>query len=128
MGRREARGAARAREADLRVLDAELARVRLRIAAELERSLRAVSSARTRLALVGSAVTDAGAALAAEEERFRMGAARSRHVLDAQKDLTKAVRRQNLAAAALLRAYADYAYAAGDPATGVDTHAKGEEP
>ena len=52
-------------------------------------------------------------ALDAERDRFRLGEGRSRQVLDAQKDLTKAMQRQNQNAASLLRTVSDYEYATG---------------
>jgi len=102
-----------AARAAVEVKQSELRQARLRVAADLERARRALRSAHSRLTLVRTAVGDASGALSAEQERFRLGEGRSRNVLDAQKDLTKTIRRQNNAAAALLRARVELSHAAG---------------
>lgn len=71
---------------------------------EIDNAVSDFGSARDRLSLVAEAVASARQTLAAEEERFRLGEGRSRNVLDAQSDLTNAIRRQSAAAAELLRA------------------------
>jgi len=52
-------------------------------------------------------------ALEAENERFCLGEGRSRNVLDAQRDLTDALKRQTIIAVELLRAYSNFMYASG---------------
>jgi outer membrane protein TolC len=83
--------------------------------ASLGRAREALQSASERLDLVDAAVAEARLSLEAEGERFRLGDGRSRNVLDAQKDLTAAVRRANAAAADTARAFADLVRAAGLP-------------
>ncbi len=74
-----------------------------------------------RLRMISEAVTAAEVALQAESERFRLGENRSRDVLDAQKDLTDTMQRQNLMAAELLRAAVAFHYSLGfAPAVGND--------
>lgn len=90
-----------------------LEEVGLLVAAQQAAAHARLVSDRKRLARGTEAVSAAQAALAAEEERFRLGEGRSRNVLDAQKDLTQAVLRRNQAAASLLQAAADYRYACG---------------
>ncbi len=94
---------------------AEERRVRLQI--EMERALAATAleAARDRLGMVDRAVLEARRTLAAEEERLRLGEGRSRHVLDAQKDLTTAERRASQAAYETVGAFIDLLYAAGVP-------------
>lgn len=116
LGRRREHAAVQAAEAGVRTLRAELVRMGQRIAAELAAADAAVTSARTRLRLARTAVREAGQALDSEAERFRLGEAQSRHVLDAQEDLTDAVRRRNQAAAAFLTARGDLMHAMGYPA------------
>jgi outer membrane protein TolC len=86
--------------------------------AELDVARREYEAAVERLELTNRAVEDAGQAASAEAERFRLGEGTSRQVLDAQKDLTAVVRRQNSIAAELLRAYASYRYVSGQPLEG----------
>lgn len=114
-GRREERAEVASSIASAEELREELRENRLQIAAELAAARVRVTSASARLRMVSGAVQQAAKALSAEQERFRLGQARSRHVLDAQKDLTAATRRQNGAAASLLKAQAAMAYAAGYP-------------
>jgi len=83
------------------------------IASESVRARAALGSALKRFEFVHEAVDEAQRALAAEEERFRLGEGRTRNVLDAQKDLTNANLRSHDVAAELLRAYFDLAYARG---------------
>ena len=54
--------------------------------------------------------------VAAEQERFRLGEGNSHAVLEAQKNLTATLLRQNAAAAEFLRAMSDYNFACGYPA------------
>ncbi len=94
----------------LRELERELDRenrVRMKIAGGKYRA------AGNRLRLISEAVTAAEVALEAESERFRLGENRSRDVLDAQKDLTDTMQRQNLMAAELLRAAVAFHYSLG---------------
>ena len=83
------------------------------IRTETRRARAALESALQRFELVQLAVDEAQKALAAEEERFRIGEGRTRNVLDAQKDLTNANLRSHDVAAELLRAYFDLAHATG---------------
>jgi outer membrane protein TolC len=109
--------ASRSRVAALRARLAGLAEQRRRlewdVAADLDRARNAFDAARERMACIEGAVQEARDALAAEEERFRLGDGTSRQVLDAQKDLTAALRRRNDIASDLLRAWADHRHAAG---------------
>ncbi len=111
-GRGEAgrRAAARARVDEL---EAAARQVEREIATACDVAAAEFRSAELRLKLATAAVGDAQAASAAEEERFRLGDGSSRLVLDSQKDLTDAVRRQNDIVTALLRARTAYRYAAG---------------
>lgn len=113
-GLREEKARARAAAADVQVARAAQRRIALGIDADVARATDAFSSARDRLALVLGGVADARNALDAEDERFRLGEGRSRNVLDAQKELTAAIRRSITAAADVVRAYADWIYATGD--------------
>jgi outer membrane protein TolC len=101
-----------------RELDANLGSLRIRLEADQAAALTALQSGLARLQYVSDAVEAARHALDAERERFRLGEGRSRQVLDAQKDLTKAMQRQVAIAAALLRARSDGLYAAGYPEGG----------
>ena len=105
----------RARKANLMAWEHELEELRRIIVEEIELSRTAYMSARERIQLVTQAVFAAQNTLTSEEERFRLGEGRSRNVLDAQKDLTKAIRRQNAAASAMLLSRADLDYALGYP-------------
>lgn len=86
-----------------------------RYATDYEEAREALHFAVERMQLIGRAVKNAQQTLVAEEERFRLGEGRSRHVLDAQKDLTAAELRRNATAANLLRASAAHAYATAYP-------------
>jgi len=70
-------------------------------------------SAAQRMIWIAKAAQSARAALAAEEDRFRLGDGTSRQVLDAQKDLTDVLKRQNTIITEALHARARYRYAAG---------------
>jgi len=85
----------------------------LAIRAGMKSSLTEFSMARERLEIVSEAVKAAEDTIAAERQRFRLGEGRSRNVLDAQKDLTGAIRRQAKIAGDVLRAYSDFRFAAG---------------
>ncbi len=126
LGFRKERARARASEAAVAVLQEELRGVCLRIAAELSTARSAFAAAQTRLGLAAVAVDEASRTLVAEEARFRLGEGRSRNVLEAQKDLTTAVRRRNAAAAALLRARSAWLYATGNGT--LEEGRTGEEP
>jgi len=103
-------GAARTEEVTARLEQERRLWTRLRREAEA-----AYRAALRRMDQVESAVDNAVKTLEAERERFRLGEGRSRNVLDAQEDLTKAELRRNAAAADLLRAAAALDYAAGYP-------------
>ena len=101
----------------------ELRGIQLQLDAELETASVRFQQARKRFALVLEAVAAARKALQAEQERFRLGEARSRDVLDAQKDLTDAIQRQTRTASELLRAGTDFEFF-----TGYDMDALSVEP
>jgi len=113
LGHREERAEVASSIAAAQELREELRKARLQIAAEMAAADAQLLSARARLRLVSGAVDQASRALSAEQERFRVGESRSRHVLDAQKDLTTAVRRHNSAAASLLKARSSLRFAIG---------------
>ena len=113
LGVRTEKAEVRSREALLRALEQNLASIRLKIAAELMAAKTSIEATTDRLVLARAAAGEASRTLSAEEERFGLGEGRSRNVLDAQKDLTAALRRLNGAAAGLLRAHVDFRYAAG---------------
>ena len=109
------RAAVRAQAAETRAARAEQRRIGLEIAAAQAQALASLAAARDRLGLVDRAVDQARRALDAETERMRLGEGRSRNVLDAQKDLTTAERRANLAALDTILACLDLLHAAGVP-------------
>jgi hypothetical protein len=86
---------------------------RLAIAADVQAARIAFDLARRRLEIVSQAVEAAERTVDAERRRFRLGEGRSRNVLDAQKDLTGAIRRQAQIATDVLRAHSDFRFAAG---------------
>lgn len=94
-------------------LDERLRAAELEITRDLNRSRTQFDYSRKRLAEATKAVASATKNLAAEQERFRLGVARSRHVLDAQKDVTAARRAQTLAAVGVFAAWSDYRFATG---------------
>ncbi|MDT8391163.1 MAG: TolC family protein [Lentisphaeria bacterium] len=98
-------------------LDALARQIELRVKRDLDTSRKRLSFAGERLAEATRAMMFAEKNLQAEQERFRLGEARSRHVLDAQKDVTTARRARVSAAADLARAWSDHAFAAGYPDT-----------
>lgn len=79
----------------------------------IETAFERYRTADERLRLMSEAVRAAEQALEAEAERFRLGESRSRDVLDAQKDLTDTLQRQNRMAAELLQAAVEIHYRAG---------------
>jgi outer membrane protein TolC len=83
--------------------------------ADLRSAAQTYSTLMERLKLLEQAKEAAQRTVTAEDERFRLGEGTSRNALDAQKDLTNALNRQARAAADILRALADYRYAAGYP-------------
>jgi outer membrane protein TolC len=107
--------AVRAQAAEVEAARADLRRIQLAIHADREQARASLEAARDRLGIVDRAVDDARRALDAEMERMRLGEGRSRNVLDAQKDLTTAERRANLAALDMILAYADLLHATGVP-------------
>lgn len=110
-----AEAALQARGAEVGAARAEQERRRLQIEEEQALAETALAAVRDRLGLVDTAILEARRALAAEEERLRLGQGRSRNVLDAQKDLTAAERRANAASFEAVRAFADLLYATGAP-------------
>ncbi|MBR6471990.1 MAG: TolC family protein [Victivallales bacterium] len=96
-------------------LDAQLEAQRVTIAAELRTAQLRLETARRRLELVNAGVEAAQQTVAAEQERFKMGEGDSHAVLEAQKNLTATLLRQNAATAELLRALSDYRFACGYP-------------
>ena len=97
----------------IRELRQSLRQVELQICADMEVATIALSNARKRLQLVSLAVTAAQQTLNAEQERFRLGGGRSRDVLDAQKDVITAIKRQTNIGAELLRAHSNFLFASG---------------
>ncbi|MBQ4479443.1 MAG: TolC family protein [Victivallales bacterium] len=102
-------------QARLDELDARLAAQRVAIEAELRTARLRLEAARRRLELVADGVEAARQTVAAEQERFKMGEGNSHAVLEAQKNLTATLLRQNAASAELLRALSDYDFACGYP-------------
>jgi len=86
---------------------------RTALTAELQTAAETYASLVGRMKLLVQAKEAAQQTVSAEDERFRLGEGTSRNALDAQKDLTTALNRQATAAADILRALADYRYAAG---------------
>ena len=113
LGSRSERARIEAARAQVRELRESLRSIEWRIAAERDVAAQDFGAASARLKLMSAAVQDARDALGAEEERFRLGDGTSRQVLDAQKDLTAAIRRQNDIAADVLRVRSVYLYAVG---------------
>ena len=99
-----------AREAQLAEFRRELQN---QLTADLSAAHREFSGARERFKQITIAVDQARKTLDAEAERFRLGEGRSRNVLDAQNDLTKAYRSRNAIVASLLHGYSDFMFAAG---------------
>lgn len=84
-----------------------------RLTADLAAAQRDFIGAGERLKEITIAVEQASRTLEAEAERFQLGEGRSRNVLDAQNDLTKAYRSRNAVVAALLKGHSDFMYASG---------------
>lgn len=101
---------ARARE-----LKHQMASGRTAVQADMQSARQTYTTLMERLKLLDRAREAAQQTVTAEDERFRLGEGTSRNALDAQKDLTNALNRQARAAADILRALADYRYAAGYP-------------
>lgn len=116
LGGRQERARSEASRARIRELREELRAIEWRIAADRDVAAANFQAARQRLQIVADAVQSARDALAAEEERFRLGEGSSRQVLDAQKDLTAVLTRRNDIATELLRAQSAYRYAVGGSA------------
>ena len=72
-----------------------------------------LAGAAARLSLAAEAIDEAGKTLASEEQRFNLGEGTSRNVLDAQKDLTTAVRRGIVVARSVVNALVELCHAAG---------------
>ncbi|MDZ4198504.1 MAG: TolC family protein [Kiritimatiellia bacterium] len=113
LGDRTATSALRAQESAVREESEILRGLERERIAEAEEARADFESAVKRFAWMADAESAARAALAAEEERFRLGEGASRQVLDAQKDLTDMLRRRNDLVADVLRARARYRYATG---------------
>ncbi len=105
----------KAQESRLAARRSTLNYIRLQLADEQAQARHATAAARERLRLVDRAVTEARLALAAEEERLSLGEGRNRNVLDAQKDLTDAERRANLAAYDMIIAFTELLATASVP-------------
>ncbi len=100
----------RAREAQLTEVRRELQN---RLTTDLAAAKRDFTGAGERFKEISIAVDQARRTLEAEAERFRLGEGRSRNVLDAQNDLTKAYRARNSIVFALLKGYSDFRFATG---------------
>jgi outer membrane protein TolC len=87
--------------------------LQIRLTADLAAAHRDFTGSGERLNEITIAVEQARRTLEAEAERFRLGEGRSRNVLDAQNDLTKAYRARNTIVAALMKAHSDFMFASG---------------
>ncbi len=105
----------RASESTAAAARATLRQVLLEVNEQQAQAEAAVASARERLGLVEAAVDNARRALSAEEQRLALGEGSNRSVLDAQKDLTTAERRANVAALDMVVAFTDLLYTRGVP-------------
>lgn len=112
-GYRTEKARIRAVEATISEQHELLRQTSIRIRADLKVQHEQFMTAQDRLSLVSQAIVSARQALEAENERFCLGEGRSRNVLDAQKDLTDALKRQIVIAVELLRAYSNFLYASG---------------
>lgn len=126
---------ARARLRESQAREAQLAAVRRelqnRLTSDLAAAHREFTGARQRLREITIAVEQANRTLEAEAERFRLGEGRSRNVLDAQNDLTKAYRARNAIVASLLKGHSDFMFASGyggNDQPGADTPPPGGNP
>jgi len=113
IGNRSGKATARAREAQAREETEILRALEREIITEQKIAAAEFQSAASRLAWMADAVAAARSALDAEEERFRLGEGTSRQALDAQKDLTDILRRQNDVVADVLKARARLRFAMG---------------
>jgi outer membrane protein TolC len=108
---------AKARLRESRAREAQLAAARRELQNQLTTDLatakRDFTGAGERLKEISIAVDQARRTLEAESERFRLGEGRSRNVLDAQNDLTKAYRARNSVVWALLKGHSDFRFATG---------------
>ena len=128
LGGRTERAQVRQALARMAVVEDDMLTLQLSIQTELQTAVSARRAASVRLKLVTDAVAAARKTLEAEEERFRLGEGRSRNVLDAQKDLTDAIRRQTAIAAECLRAHARYRFATGYQEVAAASAAREEKP
>ncbi len=112
-GYRAEKAQVRAKTAQLAEQGESLRQAALTIAAELAVAHKRFAAAHGRLREASASVAAARQALESEDERFRLGEGRSRNVLDAQKDLTDALKRQIVTGVELLRAYYAFDFAAG---------------
>lgn len=113
IGDRAARAGVRKQSAALREQRALVLDLERTVLTEIEASRKDHETAIQRMLWIAEAVDSARAALTAEEERFRLGEGTSRNVLDAQKDLTDVMKRQNEIFAEGLRARTRYRAACG---------------
>lgn len=102
-----------AAKADLEAALADAAGVENEVLAALARAQAEFAGAAARLSLAAEAIDEAGKTLASEEQRFNLGEGTSRNVLDAQKDLTTAVRRGIVVARSVVNALVELCHAAG---------------
>ena len=110
------RGPASERAAARAALEAALAdaaAVENEVLAALARAQAEYAGASGRLDLASEAIEEARKTLASEEARFNLGEGTSRNVLDAQKDLTTAVRRGIVVARSVVDALVELCHAAG---------------
>lgn len=113
LGGRAERARLASRQADRLAVDEDIRALQARIERELTVAEEHFRTARGRLSFAREAVQEAEQALLAETNRFQLGQSRNRDVLDAQIDLTNAIRREAAAAADTLRAMADWLHAGG---------------
>ena len=102
-----------AAKAELEAALADAAGVENEVLAALARAQAEFAGAAGRLSLAAEAIEEAGKTLASEEQRFNLGEGTSRNVLDAQKDLTTAVRRGIVVARSVVNALVELCHAAG---------------
>ncbi|MGI5869490.1 MAG: TolC family protein [Kiritimatiellia bacterium] len=99
--------------AELEAALADAAAVENAVLGALVRAQADFAGAVGRLSLAAEAIEEARKTLAAEEQRFNLGEGTSRNVLDAQKDLTAAVRRCIVVARSVMSALVELCHAAG---------------
>lgn len=102
-----------AAKAELEAALADAVGVENDVLAALARAQAEFMGAAGRLSLAAEAIEEAGKTLASEEQRFNLGEGTSRNVLDAQKDLTAAVRRGIVVARSVVNALVELCHAAG---------------